>query len=52
MAEIKVKKSNAGRPKKMGEAPKAVKPHHTGKVKAGKKVKAMNTKSNYGVKNG
>lgn len=51
MKKVKIEKASTTRPKKNGEAVKAVKPHHQSKVH-GKPKKATNMPRNYGVKNG
>lgn len=50
MAKISIKKVSNKKPKKIGKGAEAVKTHNAGHVTAGKKVKPMNAKSNYGVK--
>jgi hypothetical protein len=50
MAKIGIKSVSNKKPKKNGEASKPVKNHNVGHVTSTKKVKPVNTKSNYGVK--
>lgn len=50
MAKIHVKKAANKKPKKIGESPAPVKTHNAGHVTTTKKVKPMNAKNNYGVK--
>ena len=52
MAKITIKKVESKKPKEVGKGPKTVKEHSKGKVKKTAPVKAKNTSSNYGVKNG